>query len=146
MKQMLRTIVLLLFAANTANAQHDHSSHDHGSTNAEHSHKSEPPHGGEIKDVGKYHLEIVFDAMVTSENMNIYILKSSLKILDSKDATGSLNVKYKNGLEENYELINNSVDKLYCNIKDAINGFNAIIKITYKGKEYGCAYSYNGMK
>lgn len=146
MKLILKTIIGFLFFINTANAQHDHSSHDHGSTNAEHSHAAEPPHGGEIKDVGKYHLEIVFDAMVTSENMNIYILKSSLKILDSKDATGSINVKYKNGVEENYELINNNVDKLYCNINDAINGFNAIIKINYKGKEYSTGFYYKGMK
>jgi hypothetical protein len=145
MKLILKTIIGFLFFINTANAQHDHSSHDHGGS-VEHEHKAEPPHGGELKDIGKYHLEIVFDVMASTDKMSIYILKSGLKTLDSKDASGSIKLKYNNGTEENYELVNNNIDKLYCDVKDAINGFNAIIKITYKGKEYSCAYSYNGMK
>lgn len=136
----------MLFTINVANAQHDHSSHDHGSTSAEHIHKADPPHGGEIKDIGKYHLEIVFDAMASSDKMSIYILKSSLKILDTKEATGTLKIKYTNGTEEDYELVNNNIDKLYCDVKDAVNSFNAIIKIIYKGKEYNCVYNYKGMK
>ena len=145
MNLVLRTIILLLFAANTVNAQHDHSSHDHNA-GAEHSHKTAPPHGGELKDLGKYHLEIVFDVAASTEKMSVYVLKSNLKPLDSKNFKGSISLKYKNGTEENYELTNNNSDKLYCNIKDVVNGFSAIIKITIKEKEYNCTYNYKGMK
>jgi len=135
----------MLFAVNTANAQHDHSSHDHNAS-LDHTHNAEPPHGGEIKDVGKYHLEILFDITTSNENMSIYILKSSMKQVDIKDATGKITVKYKSGTEETYEMTNNGIDKLFCNIKDVINPFNAIIIINYKGKEYNCAYSSKGFK
>lgn len=143
MNLILSTIIILLFAVNTADAQHDHSSHNAGS---EHSHKTEPPHGGEIKDLGKYHLEIVFDAAASTEKMSVYVFKSNLKPIDSKSFKGSMSLKYKNGTEETYELINNNSDKLYCNIKDVVNSFNAIIKITIKEKEYSCIYNYKGMK
>ena len=146
MKLVLGTIILLLFAVSVANAQHDHSSHDHNA-GSEHSHKADPPHGGEIKDVGKYHLEVVFNiAAAAGEKMSIYILKSNLKTLNSKEASGSISIKYKDGTIENYELANDNVDKLYCDVKDIVNSFNAIIKIKYKGKEYSCVHYYKGMK
>jgi len=145
MKLIIKTIVLLFFSVNIANAQHDHSSHDH-STSSEHTHTADPPHGGEIKDVGKYHLEILFDVTTSSENMSIYILKTNMKQVDIKEATGKMTVKYKSGIEETYELTNNGIDKLFCNVKDVINPFNAIIIIIYKGKEYHCAYINKGFK
>ena len=145
MKLALNIIIILFFTINTVKAQHDHSSHDHSGN--EHSHKEEPPHGGEVKDVGKYHLEILFDiAAPVGEKMSIYILKSNLKTLNSSEAKGSISIKYKNGEEENYELNNNNVDKLYCDVKDIVNSFNSIIKIVYKGKEYSCTYYHKGMK
>ena len=147
MKRQANIIIVLLFVAYTINAQHDHSKHNHNTSEAEHKHNAEPPHGGELKDIGKYHLEILFDiAAGSGEKMSMYILKSNLKVLNSKEAKGSINIKYKNGIEENHELINNYIDKLYCDVKDIVNSFNAIIKITYKRKEYSCTYYYKGMK
>lgn len=125
-------------------AQHDHSSHDHGGS-AEHSHKADPPHGGEIKDVGKYHLEIVFDVSSPTEKMNIYVLKSNLKTLAVKGALGSISIKYKDGTEVNYELINDGGDRLYCDVKDVVNAFNSVIRIRFNGKELNCAYFYKGV-
>lgn len=145
MNLVIRTIILLLFTVNSVNAQHDHSSHDHSAT-SEHPHKAEPPHGGEIKDIGKYHLEIVFDAMASSDKMSIYILKSNLKVINTKELKGSIKIKYNNGSEQNYDLQNNNVDKLFCDLKDGVNSFNAIIKITIKEKEYSCTYTYKGIK
>ena len=145
MKLLFSALLTIFFAINTANAQHDHSSHENNA-GAEHSHKAEPPHGGEIKDVGKYHFEIVFDAMAPIEKLNIYILKSNLKTLDTKGTSGSINIKYTNGTELNYELQNNNIDKLFCDVKDVAHSFTAIIKIKYKEKEYSCAYNYKGIK
>lgn len=135
----------MFFMVNTVKAQHDHSSHDH-SGGTEHTHKVEPPHGGEIKDVGKYHFEIVFDIATSNENMSIYILKSNMKLVDIKDATGKVTVNYKNGGNETYELIKSGTEKLFCNVKDIVNPFNAIITINIKGKEYSCTYLYKGLK
>lgn len=138
-------ILILTLICFSAIAQHDHSTHSHGDDNG-HTHRIDPPHGGEIKDVGKYHLEIVFEIATSNENMSIYILKSNMKQVDIKGATGKMNIKYKNGTEETYDLTNNNIVKLFCNIKDVINPFNAIIKINFKGKEYNTTYAYKGMK
>ncbi len=147
MKLHIKLIIVLLFSVSILNAQHDHSTHDHNTGGTEHEHKAEPPHGGELKDIGKYHLEILFDiAAPVGEKINIYLLKSNLKTLNSSEAKGSISIKYKNGQEENYELNNNNIDKLYCDVKDIATSFNAIIKVTYKGKEYSCTYYYKGMK
>ncbi|MBL7889049.1 MAG: hypothetical protein JNL24_05825 [Bacteroidia bacterium] len=143
MKGIIISILILICSG--ALAQHDHSSHSHGN-DIEPAHKIDTPHGGEIKDVGKYHLEIVFEIATSNENMSIYVLKSNMKQADIKGATGKMNIKYKNGTEETYELTNNSIDKLFCNIKDVVNPFNAMIRINYKGKEYNTTYAYKGMK
>ncbi|MBI2722404.1 MAG: hypothetical protein HYX39_09535 [Bacteroidetes bacterium] len=119
--------------------------HDHASGGAP-EHKAEAPHGGEIKDVGKYHLEIVFDPMASLEKMSIYILKSNLNTLNSKDASGTISLNYKNGTEVNTELLNDNINKLFCDVKDVVNPFNAIIKIVYKGKSYSTTFFYKGMK
>lgn len=145
MNILLKVIALTIVSVSTINAQHDHSSHGHNAS-PENTPNAEPPHGGEIKDVGKYHLEILFDITTSSENMSIYILKSNMNQVDIKEATGKMIVKSTSDTEETYELTNNGIDKLFCNIKDVINPFNAIIIINYKGKEYKSTYSYNGMK
>lgn len=145
MKILKGLLITLVLVTRPATAQHDHSSHDQGSV-VNHEHKADPPHGGEIKDVGKYHLEIVFDPMATTDKMSIYILKSNLKILNSKDASGTITLNYKNGTEVYVQLLNDNETKLFCDVKDGVNPFNAIIKIVYKGKSYSTTFSYKGIK
>lgn len=145
MKVKISLIALLSLFFVAANAQHDHGSHDHNSSASEHAHKQEPPHGGELKDVGKYHLEIVFQAVASAENFSLYVLKSNFKTLETKGITGTVNVKYKDGTEQTYTLNNDGVEMLSCHIKEASKGFNATVKITYKGKDYTCFYQYKGL-
>lgn len=136
--------IVFLLAALAANAQHNHGGHDNSSA-SEHAHKQEPPHGGELKDVGKYHLEIIFHAVASAENFSLYVLKSNFKTLETKGITGMVSVKYKDGTEQTYALNNDGVDMLSCHIKEASKGFSATVKITYKGKNYTCFYQYNGL-
>ena len=59
-KKIIKAIVLMTFllVASLSNAQHNHGGggggHDDGHTN--HSH---PPHNGEVKEAGKYKIELV---------------------------------------------------------------------------------------
>lgn len=122
------------------NAQHDHGSH----TNMEHSHKTKSPNGGEIHDVGKYHLEIVFDKMNAKEQFKIYLLSSSLKSINDADFSGSMKIKYKNGKEE-ILTFENQTGFLVATISDAVSSFDAVITVKYKSKEYTTTYFYKGL-
>ena len=86
--------LLFLIAFSTTNAQHDHSSHSHDSETSR-SHNAQPPHGGEIKNVGKYYFEIEFDVYSSNEKLNIYILKSNYKSFNTAIING-FNYLFKN--------------------------------------------------
>jgi len=142
MKTALITALLFALSIITAKAQHDHSSHsnDDGAT---HAHKAEPPHGGEIKDVGKYHFEVVFDVYTANEKLNVWILKSNFKVIEPKDFTGKVKLQYADGKEIEKALTVNE-EKLFCNVEDVTKAFTAMIMVTIKGKEYHTIYNYKG--
>ncbi len=83
--------------------------------------------------------------MTSEEKLSVFMLKSNLKSLDLKDASGSATFRYKDGKEITYELKKVNSEKLYCNIGDIINGFVVVIKLKYKGKEYSGVCEYPGL-
>jgi hypothetical protein len=143
MKLASKIALLFVFVISSAKAQHDHSSHSHDDR-AAHEHKAEPPHGGEIKDVGKYHFEIVFDVYAANEKLNVWILKSNFKAVEPKDFTGKVKIQYANGKEIEKTLTVNA-EKLFCNVEDITKAFTAVIMVTIKGKEYHTIYNYKGL-
>lgn len=144
MKLPFKIVVLFMLLISSAKAQHDHSSHSHDNT-ATHEHKVEPPHGGIIKDAGKYHIEIVMDPMVATEKLNIYILKSNLKAIPVKGITGKATIHYNNGTETEVLLINNEMDKLFANITDVSKPFTALVTLIINDKQYNVNYEYKGI-
>lgn len=134
-------ILIALCISNGMFAQgHNHSDHEGGAE----THK-EPPHGGELLDAGKYKLEVVLDVMTSEEKLSVFMLKSNLKSLDLKDASGTATFRYKDGREITNDLKKVNSEKLYCNIGDIINGFVVVIKVNYKGKEYSGICEYPGL-
>jgi hypothetical protein len=114
MKLPIKIVVLFMLLISSAKAQHDHSSHSHDN-GAAHEHKAEPPHGGEIRDIGKYHFEIVFDAFTANEKLNVWILKSNLKVIDPKEFTGKVKIQYADGKEvEKILAVNTYNQGIYC--------------------------------
>lgn len=111
-----------------------------------HSHKkNNPPHGGELIEAGKYDLEVILNVMEDEEKFNVYILNSKAKVLDIKDASGSITLRYKDGSEIITEFKRSDKGKLYCNVEDIINEFVVVINITYKGKDYSTVCEYAGL-
>jgi hypothetical protein len=143
MKLASKIALLFVFVISSAKAQHDHSSHSHDD-GAAHEHKAEPPHGGEIKDVGKYHFEIVFDVYTANEKLNVWVLKSNFKAVEPKDFTGKVKIQYADGKEIEKTLTVNP-EKLFCNVEDITKAFTAVIMLTIKGKEYHTIYNYKGL-
>jgi len=117
-----------------------------GTNNNGPSKKDEPPHGGEVKEAGKYFIEVVFDAFASDEKLSIWLLKSNFKPANIESAKGTAKIKYVklNGKEEDKELII-SEDKFICNVEDASQAFTAFITITIKGKEYHVVYNHKAM-
>ena len=109
--------------------------------------KDEPPHGGELKESGKYFIEVVFDAFVADEKLSVWVLKSNFKPAKIVGATGTAKIKYVklDGKEETKELVL-SEDKFICNVDDASQAFTAFITITIKGKEYRAVYNHKAMQ
>ena len=133
----LTTLVVI-----NANAQHDHGSH--GGDEKEHTHKVTPPHGGELHDVGKYHLEIIFDKLYSKEQFKIYLLKSNMKTLTLEGSSAQIKLSYKNGTQASYDFKNQG-EFMVATVKDVINGFDAIISITYENKSYTTSYHFKGL-
>ena len=115
-------------------------------TTHNHTHKKvNPPHGGELIEVGKYDLEVILNVMEGEEKFNVYILNSKAKVLDVKDASGSITLRYKDGREITTEFKKSDKGKLYCNVEDIINEFVVVINVKYKGKEYSTVCEYAGL-
>lgn len=110
--------------------------------------KDEPPHGGEIKDVGKYFIEIVYDAYAAEEKLNVFLMKPTYKAVDLEKVKGKVKIKYtKIEKEEELELIV-AEGHFYCNVTDSSQPFTAFIVITVKGKDYTAVFNarFTGMK
>ena len=143
MKLASKIALLFVFVISSAKAQHDHSSHSHDD-GAAHEHKADPPHGGEIKDVGKYHFEIVFDVYTANEKLNVWVLKSNFKAVEPRDFTGKVKIQYADG-KEIEKILTVNPEKLFCNVEDITKAFTAVIVVTIKGKEYHAIYNYKGL-
>jgi hypothetical protein len=107
----------------------------------------EPPHGGEVKEAGKYNIEVVFDPFSTEEKLNVWLLKSNFKPAKTDKATAKVTIKYPklDGKEETKDLIL-SDDRFYCNVAEPSATFTAFITITVKGKEYKMVFNQKGME
>lgn len=116
------------------------------SGNSGSSKKEEPPHGGEIKEAGKYNIEVVYDPFSTSEKLNIWLLKGNFKSANVEKATGKVVIKYPklNNKEETKDL-QLSEDRFFCDIGEPSQSFTAFITITLKGKEYKMVYNQKPM-
>jgi hypothetical protein len=109
--------------------------------------KEEPPHGGEIKEAGKYNIEVVFDPFANEEKLNVWLLKGNYKPAKTDKATGTVTIKYPKldpPKEETKEL-SLFEDRFFCNVSEPSATFTAFITITVKGKEYKMVYNQKGM-
>lgn len=110
--------------------------------------KDDPPHGGEIKESGKYNIEVVYDPFSTEEKLNIWLLKGNYKPAKVDKATAKVTIKYPkldDGTKEETRELILSEDRFYCNVSEPSSTFNAFITITVKGKEYTMVYNQKGM-
>lgn len=109
--------------------------------------KEPPPHGGEIKEAGKYNIEVVFDPFSNDEKLNVWLLKGNFKPAKTDKATGKVTIKYPKLDPPKEETIDLTLfeDRFFCNVSEPSATFTAFITITVKGKEYKMVYNQKGM-
>lgn len=107
--------------------------------------KDEPPHGGEVKEAGKYFIEVVFDPFAADEKLSVWVLKSNYKPAKIENAKAIAKIKYVHASKEEDKELTISDDKFVCSIDDASQAFTAFITVTIKGKEYRAVYNHKSM-
>jgi len=110
--------------------------------------KDEPPHGGEIKEAGKYNIEVVFDPFSNEEKLNVWLLKGNYKPVKSDKVTATVTIKYpklEDGKKEETKDLILLEDRFYCNVSEPSATFTAFITITVKSKEYKMVFNQKGM-
>ena len=92
-KTGLLFFIILMMSAGTLMAQHDHGSHQHGGSTQTHAHH--PPHGGQMKEAGKYRIEMVADMFLKEDQLTFYLFKGNLKPVSHEGITGTITIEYK---------------------------------------------------
>ena len=56
-----------------------------------------PPHGGEVKDAGKYKIEMVANLFLKKDQLMFYLYKGNFKIIPNKAIKATIMLKAKDG-------------------------------------------------
>ena len=148
MKNMVKsiTIVVLMISctmammSTTAIAQHDHSSHSPGG----HAEMIELPHGGAMKTVGKYNLEMVVDMLQAQNQIKFYLFKTNLKPLLNSEINGSVTIETKGGKSTTIDLRKLGEDGFTSDL-GSTEPFKCTVRFTIKRKSISTYFSHMGL-
>ncbi len=136
-------IALLLFAGMTISlAQHDHGSHSHSQSTA--SPMFNPPHGGMMKMVGKYHIEMVVNMLQMEDKVSVYLLNSKGKTLSNDGITGTVMFMYGDNTTVKGQLLARGDDHFAAQLKST-EPFTAMVSLNVKGKTITASFEYGGL-
>lgn len=137
-------LFILLFTAiscsTTTYAQHNHGSHGGSHT----THVQQPPHGGEIKSVGKYHIEMVVNMMLKEDKLMFYLFKGNLKIITNEEVTGTVAIEYNDGTTAGQPLEARGPELFAAQLKNT-DSFQCIVKFIVKGKTISTVFTHRGL-
>jgi hypothetical protein len=140
LKIAITFFTILLMNAATLMAQHDHGGHNHGGSSQSH----QPPHGGQIKEAGKYHIEMLVNMLLKQDKITLYLLKSNLKLVANEGITGTITIKYKDGTIVTDTLLSRGDDYFVAQLKKT-EPFTCTVKFQVKGKTVSAVFSYSGL-
>lgn len=139
-KNGIQLLAILLLGFGTLMAQHNHGSHNHGGSSQSH----QPPHGGQMKEAGKYQIEMVTNLFLKKDQLSFYLLKSNLKPISNEGITGTITIEYKDGSTITDTLLANGDDHFVAQLKK-IEPFTCTLKIQVKGKIVSAVFSHSGL-
>jgi heavy metal-binding protein len=134
-------IVLMLWSV-ISNAQHNHGNHGTAHT----THIKQPPHGGVIKEAGKYKIEMVAELFLKKDQLRFYLFKgSSYKTILNEGITGVIEIKSKDGIISTESLQAKGDDFFVAQLKSSAS-FQATVKLSVKGKTISAVFAHNGIE
>ena len=136
---LLFTVTVMLCSTNSY-AQHDHSTH--GGNHA--SYDLQPPHGGELKKVGKYHIEMLANMMLKEDKLMFYLFRKNLKTITNEGITGTVSIEYNDGTTAEQALQAKGTDFFVAQLKNT-GSFQCIVKFTVKGKTVSTVFTHRGL-
>ena len=83
-------LLTLIFCSTYLYAQHDH-----GSTRE--THINQPPHGGVMNNIGKYHIEMLVNMFLKEDKLTFYLYKGNFKPVLTEHITGTIIFQQKDG-------------------------------------------------
>jgi hypothetical protein len=141
---LLRSILFIIFLTTVArvSAQHDHGSHGSGESHATHEHQ--PPHGGEMKEVGKYHVEMVAELLLKKDQLTFYLFKTNLKPITNEGISGTISIRSKDSIWPIEPLVAKGNGAFSAQFK-SIESFNCEVIFTIKGKSISTNFTHEGL-
>lgn len=121
-------------------AQHDHSSH--GSMS--HSQMDAPPHGGTMKLVGKYHIEMTVNMLSAQDKLSFYLYKSNMKTVSNEGITGTVSFENEDGTKATQELRALGTNGFAAQLQNT-NSFNCTVSFEIKGKTVSTYFTHKGL-
>lgn len=131
-------ILTMIISTGTLMAQHNHGGHNHGGST--HEHKTPPHHGGQMKETGKYHIEMVSNLMYKKDKLSFYLFQKNLKPISNEEITGTITIEYKDGTTKT-ETLQKRGDDYFAGQLERTDAFSCTVKFTIKGKVISAVFS-----
>lgn len=127
MKNNLLLIVVLVFALNATFAQHQPGGGDH---------KHASTHGGTVKSVGNYHLELLQKA----DALTVYLLDANQKTLPITGTTATALLQTADGKVTTVKLLPTGSDQFRTTLDKAKPFYKAVITVAIGGKSASASF------
>jgi len=136
---LLLTIVL---SSSTIYAQHNHSNHQHESM---HEMDMKPaPHGGELKDAGKYQVEMIAELFLKEDQLIFYLYKGNLKLISTEGITGTITLTYNDGTNSTEPLFSKGSSHFVAQLENK-EAFQCVVSFLIKDKTFSAVFSHPGL-
>lgn len=142
-KTGIHLLAILLVSSGTLMAQHNHGSPDNGGSAQPHA--QHPPHGGQMKEAGKYHIEMVANLFLKKDKLAFYLFKGNLKPVTNEGISGTITIEYKDGSTVTDTLPAKGDDYFAAQLEKP-EPFNCIVKFQVKGKTVSAIFTHSGLE
>lgn len=136
------SIAIIIAITSIASAQHNHGGHHHGGNH--HTQVHHPPHGGQMKESGRYHIEMVADLMLKEDQLSFYLFKGNLKPVIDDGVLGTITIEYKDSptIKDTLQVKGN--DRFVAQLATS-QPFQCTVEFLIKGKIVSTVFNHQGL-
>lgn len=92
------------------------------------------PHGGQLKQFGKYKVEMVADLFLAKDKLSFYLFQKNLKPINYQNITGKVEIHYNDGTESKSDLVLKQGNRFVSQLDKTI-GFHCVLEIIINEKK-----------